>query len=310
MRRVLIVVVLIIGAAVLGLWRTHGGIRQNLDDVVGASNDSQGDVQDETTKSFQLQPGARLEVSDINGSVEVQTSDTNATEVYVRRTANSKEALARREMVIEETPHGLMVRARTSRKLGFFEHLWGRNPSEEVTIKAPRQISLSLKGINGKVTTGDVDGTVEARGINGRVQLGQATDLAEIGGINGNVSVGISQLGERGARLSGVNGNIELRLASSVNADFAAHGMNGRVRSDIPEVTVEKDDHGSNYSARIGKGGAPITVSGINGNVRLVRPDSATADSSQSADQKTAAKPETKAPKTLTSLTEAKQKVQ
>jgi hypothetical protein len=301
MRRVLIVVILIVGAAVLGLWRTHGGIRQNLSETVGiSSNDAPGDAQDETRKSFQLQRGARLEVLDINGSVEVQTSDTNTTEVYVRRTANSKQALSRREVVIEETPHGLMVRGQTSHKLGFWEHLWGRNPNEEVTIKAPRQIALSLKGINGKVTSGDVDGTVEVKGINGRVQLGQATDLAEIGGINGNVSVGISQLGDRGARFSGVNGNIELRLANSVNADFTAHGMNGNVRSDIPEVAIEKNDHGSSYSARIGNGGAPITVSGINGNVRLTRPDSATANTLQSSDKKPATESNAKQPKTST----------
>ena len=47
--------------------------------------------------------------------------------------------------------------------------------------------------------------------------------------------------------------------------------MNGNVRSEIPEVTIEKDDYGSRYSARIGNGGPPLTFSGINGNVRLMR---------------------------------------
>jgi len=47
--------------------------------------------------------------------------------------------------------------------------------------------------------------------------------------------------------------------------------MNGNVRSEIAEVTVDKDDRGSRYSAHIGSGGAPITLSGINGNVRLTR---------------------------------------
>ena len=47
--------------------------------------------------------------------------------------------------------------------------------------------------------------------------------------------------------------------------------MNGNVRSEISEVTVNRDDHWTRYSARIGEGGAPIELSGINGNVRLTR---------------------------------------
>ncbi len=55
--------------------------------------------------------------------------------------------------------------------------------------------------------------------------------------------------------------------------------MNGSVRSDIPEVTVEKDQYAPRYSARIGNGGAPIAISGINGNVRLTRGEGSAAKS-------------------------------
>ena len=100
------------------------------------------------------------------------------------------------------------------------------------------------------------------------------------------VSLGLKQLGERGARLSGVNGGIELRLANGLNADLTARGMNGNVRSEIAEVTVDKDDHGSRYSARIGTGGAPITLSGINGNVRLTRAENQAATTTTTSEKK------------------------
>jgi hypothetical protein len=70
---------------------------------------------------------------------------------------------------------------------------------------------------------------------------------------------------------SGVNGSLELRLGAGLNADLVAKGMNGRVRSDIPEVSVQEGEYGSHYSAHIGSGGAPINISGINGNVSLTR---------------------------------------
>lgn len=282
MKRVLIVVVLVVAAASLGLWRSSGGGRQGLSRIVGASSDnSEGVTGDETRKTFELKPGARIQVQGINGKVEIQTSDTTTAEVYVRRTGDSPSSLRRREMIVEETADGLMVRSKQNH-VGFWDHLFGHNPKEEVLIKAPRQIALSLKGINGAVTTGDIDGTLEAKGINGRTELGQASESTDIGGINGNIVVGLKNLGERGANIRGVNGGIELRLGSGLNADLTAQGMNGSVRSDIPEVTVDKEEPGSRYSAHIGTGGAPITLSGINGNVRLTRAANSTETSGAS----------------------------
>ena len=91
MKRILIVVVLVVAAAILGLWRTSGGVRQSLSRVVGASGEqSQGDAREEIRKSFELQPGARIDVMGINGKVDIQTSDTKTAEVYVLRTAGGR----------------------------------------------------------------------------------------------------------------------------------------------------------------------------------------------------------------------------
>jgi DUF4097 and DUF4098 domain-containing protein YvlB len=169
---------------------------------------------------------------------------------------------------------------------GFWEHLFGTKATEDVTIKAPRQIALGLKGINGRVTGGDIEGALEVKGVNGRVDLGQANDTATISGVNGNISVGLNSLTDKGARVSGVNGNIELKLASGLNAQLTAKGMNGNVRSEIPDVTIEKDDYGSRYSARIGNGGPPLTFSGVNGNVRLTRANSVATLNEKKAETK------------------------
>ena len=270
MKRVLIVVVLVVAAAILGLWRTSGGVRNSLSRAVRASGEQQDEAREEIRKSFQLQPGARIEVVGINGKVDVQTSDTSTAEVYVVKTASTSEGLARREITVEQTSTGLLVKGKQVGH-GFWEHLFGGKAKEEVTIKAPRNIVLALKGINGRATAGDITGAIEVKGINGQVELGQTNDSAEFSGVNGNISVGLNRLSNSGARVNGINGNIELRLAAGLNADLSASGMNGSVRSEIPDVAVDKNEFGSRYSAKIGSGGAPITISGINGNVRLTR---------------------------------------
>src|SRR5436853_7260350 len=138
MKRVAIIVLLVTAAATLGLWRSHGGMRQGLSRVVGAS-DGQGDAREEIRKTFELQPGARVEVQGINGKIDIQTSDTKTAEVYVLRTAGSRDSLNLREVTVEQTATGLLVKSRQVRH-GFWEHIFGTKPKEAVTIKAHPQI--------------------------------------------------------------------------------------------------------------------------------------------------------------------------
>jgi hypothetical protein len=71
-------------------------------------------------------------------------------------------------------------------------------------------------------------------------------------------------------------------LSVGLNADLRAKGMNGRVVSEVSDVTVERENAWSNYSSQIGKGGPLIDISGINGNVRLTRGEgAATAPSTE-----------------------------
>src|SRR5260370_31811367 len=111
MRRVLIVVVLIVAAACLGLWRTNGGVRQGLSRAVGMStDDSEGVTGDETRKSFELKPGDRVAVQGINGTVDIQTSYTNSPGVVVTRSGDSRSAIRWREIIVEQSRDGLAGR--------------------------------------------------------------------------------------------------------------------------------------------------------------------------------------------------------
>jgi hypothetical protein len=140
-----------------------------------------------------------------------------------------------------------------------------------VTLKLPRQISLEVSGVNGRVGVGEVDGPVRVSGVNGAVEVAQARGYSELSGINGKVALTIRQLGEQGIKASGINGSVELRFMDDVNADLNVSGINGSVTPDLPNVTIEGEVRRSNFRARIGSGGSPIRISGINGQIRLSR---------------------------------------
>ena len=267
MKRIVILVLLVTVAGVAGVVvRSSSCSVAELRGLV--SHQNAADVRQEIRKSFELSPGARVELTGLNGAVKVETSDTKTAEIYIERTAASQEAMDRRRVTIEADANSLRIRGEKAE--GFLANIFGSSAAERVTLKLPRQISLLAKGVNGSFSIGDIDGAVEVAGINGRVQVGSAVGRATFKGINGNMVVGLRQIDTDGVSLSGINGNIELRLGMNVNADFDAHGMNGQVISDLPNVEIEKSKRG-NYSARIGSGGAGITAKGINGNIRFTR---------------------------------------
>ena len=268
MKRIILIILLVGIAGIAGVVRSHSKTGTW---TLGTNSDKQtaGNAREEIRKSYELAPGARVEVSGINGWVKIETSDSKSADVYIERTGESQEVLNRRKITIDNTAGGLTIRGEKG-DAGLLSRMFGSSPTEHVTLRLPRQISLVAEGVNGSVTSGEVDGRVEVSGVNGKVDIAQASGSAEFNGINGNVSVGLNQIGKDGIDISGINGNIELRLSDGVNADLDASGMNGNVTSDLPNVVVDKSHHGS-YSAQIGKGGNSISASGINGNIRLTR---------------------------------------
>ena len=272
MRRVVILFLLVAIAGAAGIVRSYSKSGHSISEVpavLAGESSSNGDTREEIRKSYELLPGARVDVAGINGSLKIETSDTKTAEVYIERIGKSAESLRRRKVTIENSPSSLKIIGGDG-DVGFLARIFGSNPTEQVTLKLPKQLSLIASGINGSVITGQIDGSVTVQGVNGKVDIAQVGAAAEFHGINGNIAVSLNSPEQERISINGVNGNIDLRLREGVGADLKAHGMNGNVVSDLPDFVLEKAKHG-NYVAHIGTGGNSISANGINGNISLSR---------------------------------------
>jgi hypothetical protein len=270
MKKIILVVLLLVIAGIAGVVRSHTRVSAHAWPLaINADKTSPANVRDEIRKTVELNAGARVEVSGINGWVKVETTDSRTADILIERFGESQEVLNRRKITIESNASGLTIRGEKG-DAGLVARMFGSNPTEHVTLRLPRQISLATNGVNGSVTSGAIDGSLEVNGVNGKVDVLQAAGRAELNGINGNVSVGLATISTGGVEISGVNGNIDLRVGDNVNASLKTHGMNGSVTTDLPNVSINKTSHGS-FSAQIGSGGSPISANGVNGNIRLTR---------------------------------------
>jgi len=235
------------------------------------SSFDQGDLpeKDEFHQSYPLSAGSRVEVQGINGSVQVETIPGGTAEVHIVRSARNRDDLEYRKVIVEHTATSLVVRGdRDSEGRGLGRN---RDVRQRVLLRIPRQVDLGVSGVNGQVGVGEIDGPVRLSGINGRVEVAQAMGYSQISGINGRVKITVSQLGEKGIHVSGVNGGVELYFSEDLNADLDVTGINGNVNTDVSNVTVFGKLDRQNFHAKIGSGGAPIKVTGINGHVKLAR---------------------------------------
>ncbi|HEX8162389.1 MAG TPA: hypothetical protein VF538_10985 [Pyrinomonadaceae bacterium] len=226
--------------------------------------------------SLALDPGARVEVSGINGPVDIMTTDGGVAEIHIENNASDARDLDSHRITIDRAADHLVVRGenKSDGVSGILRWLTGRGGGggvrQRVVLKVPRRVDVAARGINGALRVGELEGAVRVSGVNGEVTVARAAGHAEVSGVNGNVTFAVARLADAGVRVSGVNGNIELRLDEDANADVRVGGLNGSVDYDLKNITVEDGgDNHSRFAARIGAGGAPIRMSGISGNVHL-----------------------------------------
>jgi hypothetical protein len=238
---------------------------------------------EEIRRAYKVTPGAKIEISNINGRIDIETADTDVAEVLIVRSAKKRDDLEYRRINIEHGEDFLSIRVEGDRK-----SIWsamGNIPEgrQRVMLKLPRKVELETHGVNGHLTVGEIDGRVEVRRVNGPVNIARATGSASFQAVNGNIDATVAKLAGEGIEIRGVNGNTSLHFIGDVNADVEARGMNGRVEPELPNVQIRKGERYGAYNARIGDGGPQIEINGVNGNIYLGKSEKTPGDAPKAA---------------------------
>ena len=107
--------------------------------------------------------------------------------------------------------------------------------------------------------------------MNGRITADRMQSNLRLTTMNGAVDVEMGSADWSGKlRIKSMNGAITVALPASANVSVEAETMNGRVSSDWDDVQVHgrRKNHGS---GPIGSGGRDLTLSTMNGSIRLRR---------------------------------------
>lgn len=215
--------------------------------ALSAQASAQQDARDEIRQTFQLSANPRVEVMNVNGSVIIQTSDSDLVEVEIVRQAQRQKDLKYHQVSVAHTAGSLIIQGKEDRAA----YRRGIHVQQQVKLKIPRHVSLLVKGIGGPVQIDELEGPVK------------------IEQVSGDLRATIRRMDQGGIQISNIGGRVEMRFSEVFNAELTAKSIGGGINLNLPNVETSDQDAALSMSARIGTGGSPISIVKVSGTVQL-----------------------------------------
>lgn len=227
----------------------------------------------EWRKTYELQPGGRLEISNINGKIDVQPSSGNTVEIVAEKSARAasseaaKQALERIEIQERASPAGIRIETKVQRNAGGF--FGGGSHEVHYVVKVPGGAEVRLSTVNGGIELAGLNGRINAETTNGGIKAREMSGSIDASCTNGGVDVELADVANAGVKLGCTNGGIVLRLPSSSKATISARVVNGGIdTSGLPFETTGASSR-RHLEGRLNGGGPRIDIDGVNGGIRI-----------------------------------------
>ena len=137
------------------------------------------------------------------------------------------------------------------------------NTRVDFTVRVPTGVNLIAKTVNGDVSSDRIGGNVHASTVNGDIDVA-AAGYVKATTVNGGIEASLGSGDWPGdLDFSTVNGSVDLTLPAGV-------GVNGSFDTDFP-LTVQGRFGPKQVSGTIGSGGRDLSISTVNGSIRLRR---------------------------------------
>ena len=226
----------------------------------------------EWRKTYELQPGGRVEIGNVNGKIDVRPGQGNTVEVLAEKIAHgatreaARDGLARIEIKEESTPSLVKIDTNFIKSAsGMFGA--GNNLQVQYTVRVPAGVQLHIATVNGGLEITGVRGKVHAEATNGGIRARDITGPIDASTTNGGVDVDLSKVTDN-LKLETVNGGIKLSLPSDARASVLAQIVNGGI--DVNGLTIDTQTSSKRkLEGKMNGGGRNIDLQGVIGGIKI-----------------------------------------
>ena len=230
------------------------------------------DVEATEELTFDVNPGARISLENINGDITITGGSGEQVKVTAHKKAGTQEYLDELKVVADADADYVRIETRHPKhESGWLN--WGDNSNGSVSyeLSVPANVTLdAVETVNGDVRISAIGGTVKAGTVNGGLEVGNLSADVSLETVNGTITADFDKLGaEQRVDAEAVNGRIELLLPADASARVNAETVNGSIDADDFGLEPEKGFVGRDLSGEIGGGDARISLDTVNGSIAI-----------------------------------------
>lgn len=232
---------------------------------------------DETERfeqTYPLNSDGKVSVSNINGSITVETWDKNEVKVEAIKTADTRENLGDVRIKIDSKPEYLKIETEYEAWKNKADGNW-KNRKLEVQYRlwVPRNAMLDeIATVNGSINASNLANSTKISTVNGLVKAVNLRGSTKIETVNGTIMADFENLQNVSeVSLGVVNGTANLTLPSDSDATIKAESVNGVINNDFG-LPVRKGKYvGRDLYGKIGSGNVRINLEAVNGSMNIRR---------------------------------------
>jgi DUF4097 and DUF4098 domain-containing protein YvlB len=227
----------------------------------------------EWRKSYPLDASGSLEISNINGKIDVQPSDGNTVQVVAIKKAKgpspeaAKAALERIQIVDEASAGRVKIETKVGPSGGGMFSRGGLQV--EYRVRVPAGAEVKVETVNGGIEVTGLTGRINAETTNGGVQARDVAGTLVASTTNGGLDIDLARMPEGGVKLECTNGGIKVRLPRDAKATISARISNGGISADGLVIETTGDQSRRRLEGRLNGGGPRLEIEGTNGGITL-----------------------------------------
>ena len=232
----------------------------------------------EWRKTYELTPGGRVEISNVNGRIEVEPSDGNTVEVVAVKSARGRVARSGQGRRSSGSRFARSVQRRPIKvetKLprgGRFMHMGGAEVSYTVRVPASAEVEFTTVNGGDRNAPGSTGASTPKRPTAASRRATSAGRSRRRRPTAASMSSSRRIADQRRRSSECTNGGIKLRLPADAKATISRQHHQRRHRCRRPATSDKSESTRRRLEARLNGGGPPISIDGTNGGIRIAQP--------------------------------------
>ena len=214
-------------------------------------------------KTFPLTSGGTVDLSNVDGLIEVVSHPSQTVEVKVVKKSDNADELGQAEVIFDASASGL--------KISVENKLKNSHVKTDFFLAVPENLkTATFRSVNGRVDAQGRFGDIRMETVNGDIDFDGTFASSQCSTVNGKVTVVVEKplVGAFSAR--SVNGGIRIELDRKSSFLLEGKTVNGSIGCEF-EVPVQKGVVGSSISGSVNKGQNRVELKTVNGSITIVK---------------------------------------